>query len=932
MVWNTPWERKSNLAPVGAACDSMGRKRMSSSRSESALVQLRKLARQMSDDRRESTTTVHLLAAVHRCGGPAGELLESRRLDSATVLKAARAFAERSEDAVGSALSEARAFARRSAVPSRESFPSKHGDGARPAAADEPSGIHVLVVLLSNRHSAAYRALTQCGVDISRLRTTATSIALGVVAPPRQRRKAQSVAPKAQSATRRTQLVSRRPTDEARAKPVASAGSTRPPGRRRPTGGGAGRAVEVPLIPPHRPTLRSTPAPAERPTSSPSERPADSGPPASGPPASGPPASEPPASEPPASEPSPEPVPSVPSRCEASPSMPGLSLLPGLDPASFPTLASLGHNLTLAAQRSELDRVIGREPEIEQVLDILGKRHANCPVLVGPAGVGKTSVARGVAVQLAADERAGGTRILVELPVAELLAGTGNRGALAERIASIRSEVRAAGGRVVLFIDEIHELLGGGGFDEALGEVKLAMSLGELPIIAATTPEEYRRTIECDAALARRFTVVEIHEPAEHDAFLLLRSVAESLREHHGVSYSDEALAVAVSWSIRYLPGRALPDKAVSILDLAGARLHRRHVEASEAEVTPVQVAEVVSELTDVPIDRLLEADHQRMLQLHELLAERVIGHDEACSRIAAVLRRNAAGLRGRRPVGTFLLLGPTGVGKTETAKAIAEALFHSPDAMTRLDMSEYSEAHAVARVVGAPPGYVGYEAGGMLTEAVRKRPYQVVLLDEIEKAHRDVLQSFLQVFDEGRLTDGRGRTVDFTHSVIVLTSNLGSAELRAALTERRVGFNGGTRRRDDKELSEVAVKAARAALPHELYNRIYEVIYFRHLERNDIRAIATRLVADLGASLELRGVQLDVDDAVIDALLDGGGYDVELGARPMRRAIARLVETPLADMILSGDLDEGAVALVAVEDGEIGVDAVAGDQRRRSA
>ncbi len=885
---------------------------MSSPSSESALVQLRKLAQQMAADRRESTTTVHLLAAVHRGGGPAGTLLDSRRLDAATVLKAARAFDERNDNAVASALSAARAFAHRAAVPSRESFPSKHGDGARPAAADEPSGIHVLVVLLSNRHYAAFRALTQCGVDISRLRTTATSVALGVVAPPRPRRQGQSAAPQAEPAKRRSQRGSRRRTDETEPDSARRAGSTRPSGRRRPTGRSTGGAVAVPLIPPHRPPLKSTPVPVEPPTSAaaaPSEPLADS--------------------RSPASESLPDPTPSRPSAAAAPASVPGLALLPGLDPTSFPTLASVGHNLTLAAQRSELDPVIGREPEVEQVLDILGKRHANCPVLVGPAGVGKTSVARGVAAQLAADERAGGARVLIELPVAELLAGTANRGALAERITAIRSEVRAAGGRVVLFIDEIHELLGGGGFDEALGEMKLAMSRGELPIIAATTPEEYRRTIEQDAALARRFTVVEIQEPAEHDAFLLLRSVAESLGDHHGVSYSDEAIAVSVSWSIRYLPGRALPDKAVSILDLAGARLHRRHVEASEAEVTPVQVAEVISELTDVPIERLLQTDHNRMLQLHELLAERVIGHDDACSRIAAVLRRNAAGLRGRRPIGTFLLLGPTGVGKTETAKAIAEALFHSPDAMTRLDMSEYAEAHAVARVVGAPPGYVGYESGGMLTEAVRKRPYQVVLLDEIEKAHRDVLQSFLQVFDEGRLTDGRGRTIDFTHSVIVLTSNLGSAELREAMTQRRVGFTGGTRRRDASELSGVAVKAARAAFPPELYNRIDEVIYFRHLERADIRAIASRLLADLGASLELRGVRLDVDEAAIDVLLEQGGFDIELGARPMRRAVSRLVEAPLADMILSGDLDEGAVALVAVEDGEIIVDAVAGDQRQ---
>jgi ATP-dependent Clp protease ATP-binding subunit ClpC len=579
--------------------------------------------------------------------------------------------------------------------------------------------------------------------------------------------------------------------------------------------------------------------------------------------------------------------------------------------------------------------LVSRDEEVEQALDILANRHANSVLLLGRPGVGKTSVARGLAQRFAADSVDGPGRLLIELPLTELLAGTGARGSLAERAAALRSEVRRGQGRIVLFIDEIHELISGGGGDELVAELKAALSHGELPLIGATTPSSYQRTIESDGVLARRFSIVDVEEPDEADTFLILRTVADGLEGHHGVAYTDPALAVAVSWSIRYLPGRALPDKAVSILDLAGARARRRaaaptasrpglQAGGSGGSVDREQIAEVVSELADVPMERLLQTDNERLLQMEKLLAERVVGHPDAMERIAAVLRRNGAGLRGRRPIGTFLLLGPTGVGKTETAKAVAEALFHSPDAMTRLDMSEYAEPHSVARLIGAPPGYVGHEAGGELTEAVRRRPYQVVLLDEIEKAHRDVLEAFLQLFDEGRLTDGRGRCVDYTNTVIVMTSNLGSGELRALQTERRVGF-GATQKRsvDVRQGRDVAIRAAKATLPPELYNRIDEVLFYRFLERRDVHAIAERLLDGLAASLGARGVELEVERDVIEALMDAGGFDPEFGARPMRRAIARRIEAPLADLILRGDLERGSVALVSVEDGEILVDAV---------
>ncbi len=540
-------------------------------------------------------------------------------------------------------------------------------------------------------------------------------------------------------------------------------------------------------------------------------------------------------------------------------------------------------------------------------------------------------MARGLARRLVTLDGPGEAppRVLVEISLSELCAGPGARRSLAERFAALRDELREAGGRIILFIDDVHELLLGG-LDDALAEIKLGLARDEIRLVGTSTPEEYRRYIEADAALARRFTPIEIEEPDESDAFLLLRSVAAGLGKHHGLAYGDEAVAAAVTWSIRYLPGRALPDKAISILDLAGARARRK----AAAAVSLADVAAVVAEIADVPVERLLEADRDRLLELEKVLGERVVGHTAALARIARVIRRNAAGLRERRPIGSFLLLGPTGVGKTETAKALAEALFHSPDAMTRLDFSEYAEAHAVARLIGSPPGYIGHEAGGQLTEAVRRRPYQVILLDEIEKAHRDVLEAFLQVFDEGRLTDGRGRRVDFTNAVIVMTSNLGAAELGAATGGHKVGFARGAAPTTvtPERVAETMIAAARAHLPPELYNRIDEVICFGPLARAEVAEIARRLLADLTATLAARGIELDVEPAVVDALLAAGGFDVTLGARPMKRTIARLVENPLAELILRGDLDEGGVALVGVEDGEIVVDAVSAEREESAA
>ncbi len=838
---------------------------MTQPRSQAELVTLRKLAQDLAQTRKERMSSVHLLAVIAASETTAGELLRERRLDQESLLKASRSFDDDGPDPLGRAFAAARDIAARHPEapapqePIQKPSPLRSPPPVRTTHArlpTEPSALHLLLALLADRASAAHRSLVHAGVDLAKLRAAALQIALGAV----KRRAPITTPPPAMKPVRAP--MTRPPSG-------ILMQSARRPITERPSRPSA-EPVAVPILPPPRiaeAKRRIAPEPSMR-------------------------------IAPPA------PLPEVEVERFA------------LDKTRFPVLATVGHNLTLAAARGELEEIIGRDEEIDRVLDVLGKRHANSPCLVGPPGVGKTAVARGVAARLA--RAALDDRVVVEIVVSELLSGTSSRGALAERLAVIRGELREARGKVIVFFDEIHDLFAAG--EEASAELKVALARGDIPLIGATSTDELRRLVEADGALARRFTPIEIEEPNEEDAFLLLKNVSESLGRHHGLGYADDAIAASVSWSIRYLPGRALPDKAIGVLDLAGARAKRRH---GASRVGLPEVAAVVAELGDVPVERLLETDRERMLALDTLLAERVVGHSASLGKIARVLRRNAAGLRARRPIGSFLLLGPTGVGKTETAKAIAEALFHSPDAMTRLDLSEYAEAHAIARLVGAPPGYVGHEAGGQLTEAVRRRPYQVILLDEIEKAHRDVLEAFLQVFDEGRMTDGRGRRVDLTNTVIVMTSNLGAAEAGALKSEQRVGFARGRTEVPPERLADTMIAAARATLPPELYNRIDEVLCYSPLTRVEVAEIARRLIDDLAQALEARGVRLDVEPEVVDALLASGGFDPDLGARPMRRAINRLIEGPLSELILRGDLEGGAVALVSVDGQEIIVDAV---------
>lgn len=569
-----------------------------------------------------------------------------------------------------------------------------------------------------------------------------------------------------------------------------------------------------------------------------------------------------------------------------------------LDPDEFPYLASLGRNLTELAASGRIDPVVGRDREIDEALDVLGKRRSNNPVLVGEPGVGKTAVAEGIAQRLVdAEEK----RILVELDVGNVVAGTQLRGALSEKLNGIKEEVRRAAGRVVVFVDELHMLVGAGqtgeGSQDAAGELKAALARGEFPCIGATTFTEFHRYIAPDPALERRFVPIRVDEPTVPQAVEILRGIASRYEEHHGVTFSEEALQAAATMTARYLRDRCLPDKAITAVDHAGSRVRREGRERVER----TDVARVVARMAGLPEERLLVTDADRILGVEEALARRVIGHSEVVSRVSAAVRRSFAGFTGGRPLASFIFLGPTGVGKTELARALSDVLF-GPDALVRVDMSEFTESHSVARLLGAPPGYVGFGEGGQLTEAVRRRPASVVLFDEFEKAHRDAQQVLLQILDEGQVTDGRGRRVDFTSTVVVLTSNLG-AEAFFERRERTVGF-GATDGDGPLSSGERALSLARAAFAPELWNRIEERLVFHPLGREDLRTIARLLVERSSERLgEEKRIRFELDDTAIDHLLDHGGYDSGLGARPLRQTFARLIEGPLAEKILRGEI-----------------------------
>ncbi|MEU5906854.1 ATP-dependent Clp protease ATP-binding subunit [Micromonospora sp. NPDC047527] len=654
-----------------------------------------------------------------------------------------------------------------------------------------------------------------------------------------------------------------------------------------------------------------------------------------------------------------------------------------------PTLDQYGQDLTDLARADQIDPVIGRADEIEQAVEILSRRTKNNPVLIGEAGVGKTAIVEGLAERICdgdVPQTLLGKRV-VQLDLAGLVAGTRYRGDFEERLKKVIDEIRAHRDELIVFLDEIHTLVGAGGAGseggmDASNMLKPALARGELRVIGATTLDEYRKSIEKDAALARRFQPVLVPEPGVDDTIAILRGLRDRYEAHHQVRFTDEALVAAAELSDRYVTDRFLPDKAIDLIDQAGARVRlRTRTPASDVrelereldevrrdkeqavtdeqyerasslrdriaeleqemrrangddgissqvpEVGPQEIAEVVSRATGIPVSQLTEEERDRLLRLEGHLHEKVVGQDDAVTAVAEAVRRSRAGLADPdRPMGSFLFLGPTGVGKTELARALAEALFGEADRMVRVDMSEFQERHTVSRLVGAPPGYVGYEEAGQLTEAVRRRPYAVVLLDEIEKAHPDVFNILLQVLDDGRLTDSQGRTVNFKNTVLIMTSNLGSELITGS--QRSVGFGTGApgSEQESDELRERLMRRLQENFRPEFLNRIDEVIIFRRLEAEQLRQITGLLLEDTRRRLHAQDIQVEFATAGIDWLAEHG-YQPEFGARPLRRVIQREVDNHLSRMLLESAISPGQKVVVDARDGQLTFDVGAGER-----
>jgi ATP-dependent Clp protease ATP-binding subunit ClpC len=664
-----------------------------------------------------------------------------------------------------------------------------------------------------------------------------------------------------------------------------------------------------------------------------------------------------------------------------------------------PLLDQLGMDLTAAVRAGKLDPVIGRQKEIERVTQILSRRTKNNPALIGEPGVGKTAIVEGLAHRIIAGdvpETLEGRRI-VTLDIGALVAGTKYRGEFEERLKKVIDEIKASG-NCILFIDEFHTMVGAGaaeGAVDAANILKPSLARGELQCIGATTLDDYRKYVERDAALERRFQPVLVEEPSVDETLEILRGIKERYEQHHQLTISDEALSAAATLSARYIPDRFLPDKAIDLIDEASSRVRikRRTIpitlkEARRAEesvrkdkeaalagqqyeyaaelrqrelqieeklkqmekdweveqkeekpvVTEEDIAQVVSMWTGIPVVQIATEETSRLLQMEEVLHKRIVGQDEAINTIARAVRRARAGIKDpRRPIGNFIFLGPTGVGKTELVRALAEFMFGSEDALIRLDMSEFMERHTVARLVGAPPGYVGYEEGGQLTEAVRRKSYCCILLDEIEKAHPDVFNILLQIFDDGHLTDAKGRRVDFRNSIIVMTSNIGAELIRKGTT---IGFTSHadeskTREKSYERMKENLLKELKDPVKGfrpEFLNRIDGIIVFHALTKEHIRKIVELMLAQVSKQVGEKGIKLEVTDAAKD-LLGEKGYDEVFGARPLRRVIQDMVEDKLSESLLRGKFQPGDTVVVDVEGEEIvvhpaAVEALAGEDK----
>ncbi len=638
----------------------------------------------------------------------------------------------------------------------------------------------------------------------------------------------------------------------------------------------------------------------------------------------------------------------------------------------YRSLEKYGRDLTELARQGKLDPVIGREDEIKRVMQILTRRTKNNPVIIGEAGVGKTAIAEGLAQKVAAGDVPDSlkNKRVIALDMGALVAGSKFRGEFEERLKAVMDEVRQASGEIILFIDEMHTVVGAGaaeGAIDASNMLKPALARGELQCVGATTLDEYREHIEKDKALERRLQPVFLGEPSVEATIEMLRGLRPRYEAHHKIKIDDSALVAAAKLSQRYISDRFLPDKAIDLIDEAASKLRidmeskppeikeldhkikqlqdeeesaaqrgdyqmaaelrsqrlklepeRDHKEAEwrnekkiDSVVDEESIAELVSKWTGIPVSRLLEGEAEKLLHMEERLHERIVNQDEAVSAISEAIRRGRAGLKDpKRPVGSFIFLGPTGVGKTELAKALAQFLFDDEDAMIRLDMSEFMEKHTVSRLIGAPPGYVGYEEAGQLTEAVRRRPFRVILFDEVEKAHPDVFNILLQILEDGRLTDGHGRTVDFKNTVVIMTSNLGTEEFQ----RQAIGFSRQEKSEQQRLRSAIETALKRTFRP-EFLNRIDDIIIFQPLTEEHLKKIIDLLILEVERRLADRGIRLELDDEAKSWLLKEG-YEPAYGARPLRRAIQRHVENPLSNRILKGDIRDGDVVFIGF-DGE---------------
>ncbi|MBS1706348.1 MAG: ATP-dependent Clp protease ATP-binding subunit [Armatimonadetes bacterium] len=667
--------------------------------------------------------------------------------------------------------------------------------------------------------------------------------------------------------------------------------------------------------------------------------------------------------------------------------------------AKTQTLDEFGRDLTELAREGKLDPVVGRQQEIERVMQILSRRTKNNPCLIGEPGVGKTAIAEGLALRivqgdipdLLKDKR------IIALDLAGLVAGTKYRGEFEERMKKVMEEVRRSEGQVILFIDELHTLVGAGAAEGAIDAsniMKPALARGELQCVGATTQDEFRKYIERDAALERRFQAVKVREPNEEEAIEILKGLRERYEAHHDVEITDDAISASVQLSSRYITDRSLPDKAIDLIDEAASRVRLQQSlppielrqekvrltkmrseierlqrldsssdellklqadrddlenvvaekedawmseEKPDLKVTDHEIALIVQSWTGIPVNMVKETESQKLLRMEEDLHKRIIGQNDAVSAVSRAIRRSRSGLRDpKRPMGTFIFLGPTGVGKTELAKALAAYLFDKESSMIRIDMSEYMERFSVSRLVGAPPGYVGYDEGGQLTEQVRRNPYSVVLLDEIEKAHPDVFNILLQVMEDGHLTDSQGRTVDFRNTLVIMTSNVGvrPIEMDKGLGFRDVRMDPNDPRTYEAMKNKMLDEMKKSFRP-EFLNRVDEVIVFQHLKKEEILEIADLYLKRINEQAEARGITLQLSDKVKDLLVEKG-YDPNLGARPLRRAVQRFIEDPLSEELLLGTFHEGDVILADVEEGERVVfktiDPSGGDKKKEKA